>query len=41
MAITIAQAKKNIARTTGLKGKKLDAAAAKFVRKQKGRRKKR
>jgi hypothetical protein len=33
------QAKKNIRKTTGLTGRKLDNAAAKFVRRQKGRKK--
>lgn len=39
MAITMKTAKKNIRKTTGLTGKKLDKAAAKFVRKQKARKK--
>jgi hypothetical protein len=34
------QAKKNIGRLTGLKGAALDRAAAKFVRKQRGRKRK-
>lgn len=41
MPISLEDAKKNIRKRTGLKGKKLDQAAAKFVAKDRARRRRR